>query len=104
MALGYKTGGRTAGIPNKPKPSQKIVHGFISDFVDEYFSSGKFEEDFNSLSDPRDKISVVEKLVNYIIPKQNSSKVDLTAKDEVDKSFVESLAALAADNQTKKKD
>ncbi len=104
MASGYKTGGRTLGTPNKPKPSQKIVHGFISDFVDEYFSSGQFEEDFNSLTDPRDKITVVEKLVNYIIPKQNSNKVDLTAKDEGDKSFVENLAALAAENQTTKKD
>lgn len=104
MAAGYKTGGRTLGIPNKPKPSQKIVHGFISDFVDDYFSSGRFEDDFNALTDPRDKISVVEKLINYIIPKQNASKVDLTAKDKVDKSFVENLAALAAENQTNKKD
>ncbi len=104
MAYGFKTGGRTLGTPNKPKPSQKIVHGFISEFVDEYFTSGQFEEDFNSLSDPREKISVVEKLVNYIIPKQNSSKVDLTARSEAERSFAESLVALAEDNQTNKKD
>ncbi len=102
MAYGHKTGGRTKGVPNKPKPSQKIVHGFISDFVDNYFSSGDFEQDFAALTDPRDKISVVEKLVNYIIPRQNASKLELKDYDEAAGTFAERLAAMAKEQQNQK--
>ena len=71
---GKKTGGRKKGTPNKATSISKQV---IADLLTEYHQSGKMTEDFDKL-EPRDRLQVAEKLIQYVMPKMQSSSVDIT--------------------------
>lgn len=94
MAKGYKTGGRVKGTPNKPKPYKQVISTCISKGVNDYFESGLFEKDLIAL-EPKDRITVMERLTQYVIPKQQSQKVDLSATAEVSASLSEKLSEMA---------
>lgn len=66
-----KTGGRKAGTPNK-------VTGTIKDFVSELINQNReqIKNDLKSLK-PKDRLFVIEKFMQYVIPKQQSVKGDI---------------------------
>lgn len=94
MAKGFKTGGRVKGTPNKPKPYKQVISNCISKEVNDYFESGLFDKDLIAL-EPKDRITVMERLTQYIVPKQQSQKVDLSATAEVSTSLSEKLSEMA---------
>jgi hypothetical protein len=73
---GKKTGGRVAGTPNKL--SQKIRNN-ISAVLDEYFDSETFKKDLAGL-DAKDRISAVEKLVSFIVPRMQATTLDVSVE------------------------
>lgn len=79
MAQGKKTGGRQKGTPNK---TTKKVRDAISDVVNNYFDSDKFAKDIEDL-DPKDRVSAIEKLASYVIPKLQSVNLDADVKTEL---------------------
>lgn len=71
MATGYKTGGREAGTPNKTTQDlRNIIQSFIDRNIDE------MQKNFDLL-EPKDKLSFIEKMLQYSLPKMNSVKMDL---------------------------
>ena len=88
---GRKTGGRKKGTPNKQKPSQQI----ITQTVGEYFESDEFAADMAQL-EPKDRLMVMERLAQYILPKQQAQKVEMNATANVAPSFAAQLRDLAS--------
>lgn len=71
-----KTGGRQKGSVNKVTALSKAI---IADLLDDYNESGLMSSDFLSL-EPKDRIQCAEKLMQYIMPKMQSTAVDLNNK------------------------
>jgi hypothetical protein len=77
MALGQKTGGRTAGTPNKVTSDLKSR---IAALMDEQFDT--ITTDLEQL-EPKDRVTAYLKLLEYVLPKQREQKIDLsTLTDE----------------------
>lgn len=71
MATGFKTGGRSAGTPNKTTSElRNIIQSFLDKNVEE------LQKNFDLL-EPKDKLSFIEKMLQYSLPKMNSVKMDL---------------------------
>lgn len=87
-----KTGGRKKGTPNKATSLSKSV---ISQLLSDYNESGLMLKDFKLL-DPKERMIIAEKLLQYTIPKMQSTAVDL-AVDEGKKSIVDVLTDLSKD-------
>ena len=71
-----KTGGRQKGTPNK---TTAMTKGVISTLLADYSDSGMMREDFLAL-DPKDRMVVAEKLIQYVIPKMQASSVDMNVQ------------------------
>ncbi|WP_278694582.1 hypothetical protein [Prevotella nigrescens] len=72
-----KTGGRVKGTPNKITAlNRKAIEKVLAD----YNESGLFTQDFLSL-EPKDRIAIAEKLIQYTTPKMQSTTVDLVAEN-----------------------
>lgn len=72
-----KTGGRVKGTPNKLTAlNRKAIEGVLAD----YNESGLFTQDFLSL-EPKDRITIAERLIQYTTPKMQSTTVDLVAEN-----------------------
>lgn len=69
-----KTGGRVAGTPNKVTSLTKAA---ISQLLTNYKDSGLMDSDFRSL-EPKDRMMIAEKLMQYTMPKIQSVEVDLS--------------------------
>ena len=78
MAKGKKTGGRTAGTPNK---ASAVVRGAISNMLDDYFTSETFKRDIAEL-EPKDRVSALEKFTAYVAPKLQSTSLDMTVESK----------------------
>ena len=77
MAHGQKTGGRTAGTPNKVTTDLKTR---IAALLDTQFDT--VAEDLDAL-EPKDRVTAYLKLLEYVVPKQREQKIDLsTLSDE----------------------
>lgn len=72
-----KTGGRVKGTPNKATVLNKKA---IENLLEQYNSSGMFSQDFLNL-EPRDRIMVAERLIQYTTPKMQSTSVDLSTEN-----------------------
>lgn len=68
-----KTGGRVAGTPNKTTAVTKEI---ITNLLSEYSASGDMSMDFKML-EPKDRLSIAEKMMQYVMPKIQSVAVDL---------------------------
>lgn len=66
-----KTGGRQAGTPNK-------VTGTIKDFLASVIDSSReqMKKDLENL-EPKDRLMVLEKFMQYVIPRQQAVKADM---------------------------
>lgn len=73
---GIKTGGRQKGTPNK---ATAMTKGVISTLLADYSDSGMMRDDFLAL-DPKDRMVVAEKLIQYVIPKMQASSVDMNVQ------------------------
>lgn len=71
-----KTGGRQKGSVNKVTAMTKAV---ISDLLSDYQDSGLMGSDFLAL-EPKDRFQCAEKMMQYIMPKMQSTAVDFNNK------------------------
>ena len=93
MAIGKKTGGRKKGTPNKSSVLGKEV---IVSLLSDYSSSGLMTSDFMAL-DPKDRLVIAERLMQYTMPKMQATAIDLTT-GEKEKTIEDRLAELAGDD------
>ena len=94
MASGKKTGGRTKGTPNKSTLlGKEVIVSLLADYAD----SGLMTSDFMAL-DPKDRLTIAEKLMQYTMPKMQSAAVDITSGDR-GKTIEDRLAELAAEDE-----
>lgn len=89
-----KTGGRQKGSPNK---ITKAVKECISNMLTEYTNSETFRKDFATL-EPKERLMIVEKLMNYIVPKMQSVAVEDVNKEK--NKTVEMLIQLRDGNKS----
>ena len=94
MAIGKKTGGRTKGTPNK---STMLGKEIIVSLLAEYSNSGLMTSDFMAL-DPKDRLVIAERLMQYTMPKMQATANDLTAGDR-EKTIEDRLAELAGEDE-----
>lgn len=94
MALGRKTGGRKKGTPNKSTTLGKEV---IVSLLTDYANSGLMTADFMAL-EPKDRLVIAERLMQYTMPKMQSTAVDLSAGDR-EKTIEDRLSELAGEEE-----
>lgn len=94
MAYGKKTGGRKKGSRNKPKPSQEMIERVLAPSVEEYFSGGTFKSDLAALT-AKERITVMERYTNYVLPKRQSTDMDLRQEEKPSEDFLTLLAVMA---------
>ena len=73
-----KTGGRQKGSPNKVTSAVKEC---ISKMLTDYTNSETFLKDFAEL-EPKERQTIAEKLMNYVVPKMQSVAVEDVNKDK----------------------
>lgn len=94
MAIGKKTGGRKKGTPNKSTILGKEV---IVSLLSDYSNSGLMTSDFMAL-DPKDRLVIAERLMQYTMPKMQATAIDLTTGDK-EKTIEDRLAELAGEEE-----
>lgn len=94
MAIGKKTGGRKKGTPNKSTTLGKEV---IVTLLSDYSNSGLMTSDFMAL-DPKDRLVIAERLLQYTMPKMQATAIDLNSGDK-DKTIEDRLAELAGSDE-----
>lgn len=92
MALGKKTGGRKAGTPNKKTAAIREV---VTNLLEEYSGKGLMMKDLAEL-DAKDRLMVVVKLAEYVIPKLQSTTLDVAV--EIKKTIEDKLIELAEED------
>lgn len=94
MAKGKKTGGRKKGTPNKSTTLGKEV---IVSLLADYSSSGLMTSDFMAL-DPKDRLVIAERLMQYTMPKMQATAIDLSTGNQ-EKTIEDRLAELAGEEE-----
>lgn len=84
-----KTGGRSKGTPNKITGTLKE---FISEIIDE--NRERIREDLEAL-EPKDRLQVLEKMMQYVIPKQKEMDLKNMLSDHVTIEYVDAGHSLA---------
>lgn len=84
-----KTGGRKAGTPNKVTTELKT---WIQELIDG--NRSKFEKDLKEL-EPKDRLTIMERLLQYIVPKQQA--ISMEAQVELEYKELEKLLDKAPD-------
>lgn len=97
MAKGIKTGGRQKGTLNKVTNFNKQL---INDLLATYSESGQMNDDFLNL-EPKDRILIAEKLMQYVTPKMQSTAVDLSISNQ-DATIENTLSTLALNAKNRK--
>lgn len=84
-----KTGGRQKGTPNK---CTSMMRDEISAHLSEYFGTSWWRNDLRTL-DPRDRLLVAEKYLQYVLPKLQATSVDIqaTQKTKIEDMLAELL-------------
>ncbi len=84
--------GRPKGVPNKVT---KSVRAFIGEVIDK--NRRQMVRDLKAL-EPKDRLIILEKLMQYIIPKQQAQSIDITAlTDEQLTSVINEISNNLAD-------
>ena len=99
---GKKTGGRTAGTPNRVTTAVRQV---ITAAVDGYYHSQQFIDDIRAL-DPKDRVAVFERLSAYVIPKLQSTTLDttITSRRTIEDRLLQLSTPDTADSNTDNSD
>lgn len=82
------------GTPNK---TTSITKAAIAELLSNYHKSGKMKADFDSIEDPKDRLIIAEKMMQYVMPKMQS--VAFTDIDEKPKTIEDTLKELSKINQ-----
>lgn len=90
-----KTGGRQKGTQNKVTTVTKEI---LSDMLGDYQESGLMTADFLAL-EPKDRIQCAEKMMQYILPKMQSTSVDFNNK-ATKITIEQKLRELSEENET----
>jgi hypothetical protein len=90
---GKKTGGRAKGTANKTTTFTKII---INNILSDYQSSGLMADDISEL-EPKDRLHVMIKLMEFNIPKPQSVSLDITSEGK--KTIEDELIALSEENE-----
>lgn len=90
MAAGTKTGGRQKGTPNRLTTDLKSR---IAEVVENGFMS--IESDLEAL-EPKDRVSAYVKLLEYVMPKQRETKIDISnlSDEEVEELLNKALSKI----------
>lgn len=72
--------GRPKGTPNKMTAE---VREIIKDLTSYYFNSGEFNRDFKKL-EPKDRVTVIERLLKYQIPTLSSIDAKVYNSKEIE--------------------
>lgn len=83
-----KTGGRSAGTPNK---TTATVRALITQLVNDNFDD--FLQTYHSIEKAKDKAAIFIDLCKFVVPSLQS--VALTTEEGQDRSIEESLSAMA---------
>ncbi len=85
-----KTGGRVKGTPNK---ITKAVRSQLVKIINRNVRN--IQNDLDSL-DPKDRLVILEKLMQYVVPKQSAIKAEISdlSPDEVDAVAAQLLESL----------
>lgn len=94
MAYGKKTGGRKKGTPNKSTTLGKEV---IVSLLADYSNSGLMTSDFMAL-DPKDRLVIAERLMQYTMPKMQATAIDLNTGVR-EKTIEDRIAELAGEDE-----
>lgn len=93
-----RLGGRAKGTPNKVTASTRA---WLSDLLQKHRK--KFERDFKDL--PADKrVQVYERLLQYVLPKQQTMSVDVDLDTLTDEQLNSIIAKISDDVQELEKD
>lgn len=65
-----KTGGRKKGTPNKVTTTQRE---WLARLIDS--NRERIEQDINLL-EPKDRLTMLERLMQYVLPKQHATRMD----------------------------
>lgn len=91
MAKGKKTGGRTAGTPNKTTAiTRQIINDLAAGLLDTIL------DDIDQLS-PSERVRLFVKLAEFCTPKPQAISLDMTMQTK--HTIEDRLAALAQDDQ-----
>lgn len=71
---GKKTGGRQKGTTNK---ITRTIRERLSEVTSQYYNSELFAKDIAQL-EPKDRVTLMERLTNYVAPKMQSTTIDAT--------------------------
>lgn len=93
MAKGRKTGGRTAGTPNK---KTAVIREMVTNIVESYANSEQIQKDIAEL-EPKDRLLTIVKLAEYVIPKLQATTLDVAVENK--KTIEDKLIELAEDNE-----
>ena len=94
-----KTGGRAKGTPNKVTAS---VKDWLSGLIDK--NRKQIEKDLKQL-EPKERLQVLEKLMQYVVPKQQAVSADVNIdrlSDEQLDSLIEELTREVGNGDTDK--
>ena len=92
-----KVGGRKKGTPNK---TPKIVKDTFLEEMCDYVESGLLHEDLTSKGlAAKDRLGIIIKLANYILPKQSAVTADVKVVTEEQQSLIDNLKQLADENE-----
>lgn len=95
---GKKYGGRKPGTPNKTTAEIKeALNAFIGTNID------KLQEDFDAIEEPEKRMQLFIKLMNYVVPQQQSinAKIDIEKQlQAMDEEALQMLARMILDQQT----
>lgn len=87
--------GRKKGIPNKSTLLGKDnIMGLLADYSD----SGLMSSDFAAL-EPKDRLLVAERLMQYVMPRMQAASVDLTTNERKE-TIEDTLFRLSGEDPT----
>lgn len=91
MAVGFKSGGRKKGTPNK---ATTITREILNDIAEGLRPN--IAQDLAAL-DPKDRLQIWLKLIEFVVPKLSSVDMNLTAPQI--QSIEDTLIRLSQDNE-----
>ena len=75
-----KLGGRKQGIPNKSTTQiRELLNSVLQEEIE------RFPEHFNAITDPKQRLDVLAKLLPFIVPKMQSIKGDKQEDNHINK-------------------
>jgi hypothetical protein len=92
MAKGKKTGGRQKGTPNRLTSDIKAM---LAKVVGDYTADKQFSDDWKAL-EPKDRLALTEKFMQYIVPKMQA--VAVSGDEDKPLTIEEKLVALSKAN------